>query len=295
MILRPLASLDGDAVVDFLDQAPDRDLYLRSLVWKLGVVLPAAAGELLGWFVGAELRGVFLHSRVIVLACADPDGVDAFAQRVADCVWDVPPLQIVSPADMTRWLLAGLERRGALPPLRLHRPSMPTLRTDRMTLLRRAELPCSPGRLVPAPVRNAGESEYDLVRMACRAVTVEELGVDPEELDADGFELSLRGRLRAGREYIWLEDGHLLFRAALSAATPEAALIEGVWTAPEVRGQRVATVAMHALCERLLKWHSRVVLFVGADNEPARRLYDRLGFEQFGDYAAAWFEEPEQG
>ncbi len=291
--LRLFTPRDSDGVVRYLDGQPDRDLYLRSLVWRLGVHLPESAGELLGWIVDDEVRGVFLHSRVLVLACDDPEGVEAFADRVAAAVGDVPPLQIVSPAQMTRRLLSGLERRGVLPPVRLHRPSMPTLRVDRDTLLPRGQLRSGPGRLVPAPVRNAGESELALVRFACRAVTIEELGVDPEELDPGGFELALARRLRAGREYLWLQDGELLFRAALSAVTPDAALVEGVWTSPDHRGQGIGTLGMHALCERLLQWHSRVVLFVGADNQPARRLYDRLGFVQFGDYVAAWFDDPD--
>ena len=87
-----------------------------------------------------------------------------------------------------------------------------------------------------------------------------------------------------------MEHGELVFRAAISAATPEAVLVEGVWTPPAERGRRRATYAVHELCVRLLEHHRRVVLFVGADNLRARRIYDRVGFQAFDNYLAAYFE-----
>lgn len=290
--LRPLESADAVKVRSFLGRHPDRDVYLCGLVWRLGVVLPAGAGTLMGWFVGPELRGVFLHASVVVLACEDDDGLAAFAAHVAGHIDGVPLMQVISPARMTAALFDGLRAADALPRPRLFRACMPTLRVDRSRLLPRDSLTPPPGCLLPAPVRHATDREHRIVRDACIAVTTEELGIDPERLDPTGFRVALTRRLRAGREYIWVEDGRLLFRAALSATTPQSVLVEGVYTPPAERGRRIGTVAMHALCERLLKLHERVVLFVGDDNTRARRLYDRLGFEQIGEYQAAYFHPP---
>ena len=146
--------------------------------------------------------------------------------------------------------------------------------------------------MAPARMRNATEAEYELVREACRAVTIEELSIDPDDLDPAAFRTALTRRVRAGREYIWTHAGTLRFRAALSAATPECALVEGVYTPPGERGNGYGTAGMHGLCERLLRFHRRVVLFVGAENEGAQRLYRRLGFRAFGEYRATYFEAP---
>jgi L-amino acid N-acyltransferase YncA len=290
--LRPLAASDSARVRALLSRSSDRDVYLCGLVWRLGVVLPAAAGELLGWFRGNELHGVFLHSSVAVLSCDDDEGVDAFADWTAGHMDRRPLLQAVSPEWMVARFLARLDAVGALPPLRLDRSHMPLLRLSRGLFLPRAELRVPEGVPLPAQVRNASEAEQEIVREACRAVTLEELAIDPEALDPLAFRSALTQRVRGGREYLWMHQGRLLFRAALSAATVESALVEGVYTPPEQRGRGFGTAGMHALCERLLRFHKRVVLFVAADNVRAQALYRRLGFVQFGEYRASYFLAP---
>ena len=271
LVLRPLGAADSGRVRRYLAQEPERDVYLCGLVWRLGVILPAAAGELLGSFRGTELTGVFLNSTVAVLSSDDAEAIDAFAELLADAMPEAPLQQVISPEPMVAALVDGLARER-----------MPTLRLHRMDLV-------SPSH-GSAPVRNAGDSEEELVREACRAVTVEELAIDPLALDPSGFQSALRRRIRTGREYVWIDSGELRFRAALSAATPEAALIEGVYVPPPLRGRGYGTAGTHGLCERLLRFHRRMVLFVGAENGTALRLYQRLGFRRFAEYRAIYFE-----
>ena len=59
----------------------------------------------------------------------------------------------------------------------------------------------------------------------------------------------------------------------------------GMWTAPEVRGRGVGA----RLVEAVIGWAGevgaeRVELWVTRGNEPAERLYRRLGFEPTGDH-----------
>ena len=179
-------------------------------------------------------------------------------------------------------------REGTLA-LRLLRDRMPVMRVRRSGLVGRAALPPPAGHWPRALLRRAEQREFGVLRIACRDVTVEELGIDPEAFDGPGFVAALRRRLRAGREYVWMEGGQLVFRAAVSAATPEAVLVEGVYTPPEERGLRRGTFGMHEFCRLLLERHRSVVLFVGEDNQRAIRLYERLGFEAFDAYQAAYF------
>jgi predicted GNAT family acetyltransferase len=72
--------------------------------------------------------------------------------------------------------------------------------------------------------------------------------------------------------------------------TPDTVLIEGVYVPPEFRAKGYGKAGMHALCLRLLEQHESVVLLVGEDNDGARRLYERLGFETFDEYQAAFFD-----
>ena len=287
--LRPLGRLDHRQVSVLLDSQPERDVYLRSLVWRLGVLLPESSGQLLGWFDGPELTGVFLHSPVIVLACDDPDGLQAFAEFVAGCQELVPVCQLVSPRSMSEEFLGCLDALGALPPVRLLRSCLQGLFVDRDRLVRAAGLPAVEDG-APAAVRPASNDELGLAAHAALAVTREELGFGFDFTDELLFTAALARRIRAGREYLWIEEERLIFRAAIAAATPEAVLVEGVYVPPEERGDHRGTRAMHALCARLLRWHRTVVLFVGAENARARRVYERIGFEPFEDFLAAYFD-----
>jgi uncharacterized protein len=291
LALRPLVRQDGRAAHSLLARNPERDVYLRGLVWKLGVRLPPAAGRLLGWFTDDRLTGIFLHSPVLVMCCEEEEGVRAFAQEV-DGDWDrVQPGQLLTPRSMALPFLDELRtKRGPLD-IRLLRDRMPVMRVARDDLTPRSELP-SDERWTRALLRRAEQREFGVLRAACREVTIEELGIDPEKFHGPGFLAALRRRLRAGREYVWMERGRLVFRAAVSAATPEAVLVEGVYTPPAERGVRRGTYGMHELCRLLLERHRSVVLFVGGDNERAIRLYERLGFTAFDEYQAAYFETP---
>ena len=288
-LLRPLDRDDLRSVTALLDRHPARDVYLRSLVWKVGVTLPAPSGQLLGWFVDDEPRGVFLHSPVVVLACEDDDGTVAFADWVAGCEQLVPLSQVVAPRPMVEAFLARLDQRGATPPLRLLRERLLALKLDRASLAVADGLPGATFA-VPAPVRPAQQGELGLAGHAALAVTREELGFGLSPHEEEAFTSALERRIRAGREYLWIEGRRLLFRAAISAATPEAVLVEGVWVPPEERGGHRGTWAMHALASRLLRWHRTIALFVGADNERARRVYGRVGFAPFEEFAVAYFE-----
>ena len=150
------------------------------------------------------------------------------------------------------------------------------------------------GTLVhPAPLRRAVDRDLGPLVDASRAMTIEELGIDPAGGDLPGFSKNVERKIRAGREFVWTQAGDLVFRAAVSTSTPEAALVEGVFTPGPHRRRGVATQGMLALAHRLLQSHSAVVLFVSSANQPATRLYERMGFRTIGTYQAVYFDAPE--
>ena len=288
--LRPLGRRDLRRATVLLARNPERDVYLRGLIWRLGVSLPESAGQLLGWFEGEKLTGVFLHAPVLVLACEDEDGLAAFARFVAGSDLLVPLSQLVAPLGMADVFLDRLAAQGACPPIRLLRDGLVAQRLGRPSLVSSDALPAV-DHVVPAAVRPARQEELGLTGHAALAVTREELGFGVESSEEMLFTAALERRIRAGREYIWTEGRLLLFRAAISAATPEAVLLEGVYVPPEERGRHRGTWAMHALCDRLLRWHRSIVVFVDADNRRAGRVYQRLGFAPFCDFSVVYFEQ----
>ena len=138
--------------------------------------------------------------------------------------------------------------------------------------------------------RKGVPAETELLGELARAVTLEDLGLDPLDFAPESFWASLNHRIREGYEYLSLKDGQPIFRAAVSGATPDAVLVEGVFVPPEARGNGYGKAGMHALCVQLLKEHETIILLVDESNDAARRLYDRLGFEIFDDYQAVFFD-----
>jgi uncharacterized protein len=133
-------------------------------------------------------------------------------------------------------------------------------------------------------LRAARLDDLDLLVPACAAAHEEELGIDPLRRDAEGFRWRTRAQIEEGRSWIWAEHGAILFKAEASAWTPQAVQLQQVWTDPVARGHGNATRALGDLLRLLLARVPAVCLFVRAENEPAIRLYERVGMRHTIDY-----------
>ena len=133
-------------------------------------------------------------------------------------------------------------------------------------------------------LREATVKDLPLLVPACAAAYEVELGVDPLRRDADGFRWRTRAQVDEGRSWIWAENGVILFKAEASAWTPSAVQLQQVWTDPAARGVGNGGRGLRDLIRLLLERVPRVCLFVRADNEPAIRLYERVGMSHALDY-----------
>jgi predicted GNAT family acetyltransferase len=82
----------------------------------------------------------------------------------------------------------------------------------------------------------------------------------------------------------------VVFKAEVAHATPHAAQIQGVWVAPDRRGEGLAAAGVAAVAEACRRHIAPIVsLYANVWNEPARRAYARVGFEQTGTFATVMF------
>jgi len=81
----------------------------------------------------------------------------------------------------------------------------------------------------------------------------------------------------------------VVFKAELSAGTPDVVQVQGVFTAPSRRRRGVATAGMTALCSLLLESVPLVTLYLNGYNQAALRVYQRVGFEQQGEFATVMY------
>jgi predicted GNAT family acetyltransferase len=159
--------------------------------------------------------------------------------------------------------------------------------------------PCQPLLAIGAAPNVPPDPQVRLVRgtdlnafyPAAVAMYTEEVGVSPI---ADGSDRSYRERVgdlvRSRRAYARFVAGRVVFKAELAAVTRHTAQIQGVWVAPECRGQGLATQGVAAVVHDALRRVAPTVsLYVNDYNHAARAVYARCGFRQVGTFATVLF------
>ena len=128
-------------------------------------------------------------------------------------------------------------------------------------------------------VRRVRPGELDRYLPAAAAMFTEELGMSPYRQTAAGdYRRRVAGLIDAGRAFaIFDERGDVVFKADLGVVSPHTAQVQGVWVRPDLRGRGIASAALAPVLRHGLTLAPSVSLYVNDFNEPARRLYARLG------------------
>jgi predicted GNAT family acetyltransferase len=123
------------------------------------------------------------------------------------------------------------------------------------------------------------------------AMYTEEVGVSPE---SDGGRNMYRARVsqlvNRGWSFSRIENGKVLFKAEIACASPSACQVQGVYVAPDRRGEGLgasgmASVVAHARREIA----PTVALYVNAHNVAARAAYAKVGFAQTTTFSTLMF------
>ena len=126
---------------------------------------------------------------------------------------------------------------------------------------------------------------------ACVAMYTEEVGVSPEiGGGADLYRARVAQLVAKGWSFARIEDGRVVFKAEVAAASPFACQVQGVYVDPSRRGEGLAAAGMAAVVRLALRDIAPVVsLYVNEHNDPARRAYARAGFEDAGTFSTIMF------
>ena len=210
----------------------------------------------------------------IVPVAATSSAVEAFAMRLARR--DRRTGSLVGPSEAMTAMWERIEPAwGDARSLRLHQPLLAISRNS---------------RVAPDPaVRVLGVQELGQVYPVAVKMFSEEMGIHPDPQDSGAFRSRVRELLAAGLTIGIMEVGRqgpkVVFKADVSVAMPDAAQLTGVWMAPELRGRGFAAAAMAAVVQIVrANVAPTVTLYVNDYNTVARRLYDRVGFEQIGEF-----------
>jgi hypothetical protein len=270
--LRRLTPDDAPALGALLDEDRLQNVYLRSELRLAGL----GSGHWWG-LDGARsttLKAALLGGPLVVPWVPDPDDVDRLAEAFSR---QQAPRMLVGPRAQ---VLALHHARRPAPPLKELRDPQPLLQLER--------------RNAPPPppntaVRKGIPDDLDRLTVAAADMHREEMGVDPLAIDPAGWRTRMATLIQRGWSWVWTEGSEVVFKAELSAWTPDAVQIQGVYTAPRMRNRGVATAAMAAICSAVLQEVPVCTLYVNHYNAAARRVYERLGFEQVASLATLMY------
>lgn len=268
---------DLDVALAVLDRDPVANAFVAARVQVAGLDPWRLGGEMWGWYAGGRLESLCYAGANLVPICAGPEAVRAFADRARRSGRRCS--SIVGPSEATAELWSLLEPHWG--PAREVRPHQPLMVTRGM-----------PADVAPDPfVRRVRKDEMDLIMPACVAMFTEEVGVSP--LAGDGgllYQARVAELVGSGRSFARLENGRVVFKAEIGAATTRACQIQGVWVAPEHRGRGLSVTGMAAVLRHALEEVSPVVsLYVNDYNTAARAAYRRVGFEEVGAFMSVLF------
>ncbi|MFE2702000.1 GNAT family N-acetyltransferase [Streptomyces mirabilis] len=275
---RVLEPSDLDAALAVLDRDPVANAFVASRVQVAGLDPWRLGGEMWGWYEDGMLRSLCYAGANLVPICATPRAVRGFADRARRAGRRCS--SIVGPVEATAQLWRLLEPSWG--PAREVRAHQPLMVTDRL-----------PAGIAPDPyVRRIRKDEIETIMPACVAMFTEEVGVSP--LAGDGgllYQARVAELVGTGRSFARIDqNGKVVFKAEIGAATRQACQVQGVWVDPEYRGQGLAAPGMAAVMRYALADIAPLVsLYVNDFNTPARATYHRVGFQEVGAFMSVLF------
>lgn len=129
-----------------------------------------------------------------------------------------------------------------------------------------------------AGLRPATVGELELVMPIQAELAYAESGINPMQVDPQGFRQRCLRRIEQGRTWVLVVNGFLVFKADVISKTPEVIYLEGIWLREDCRNKNLGKRLMSELIRRLLENTKSVCLLVNETNEWAQGFYRKCGF-----------------
>ena len=141
-----------------------------------------------------------------------------------------------------------------------------------------------------AGLRPATLEDLMLVMPVHAALAYEESGVNPLDVDLNGFRMRCARRIEHGRVWVLVEGGKLLFKADIASDTPECIYLEGVYVEPASRQRGLGLRCLSRLGRKLLERAKCVSALVNEQNFAAQALFNKAGYRLRGRYDTVFLE-----
>ncbi|HMJ25776.1 MAG TPA: GNAT family N-acetyltransferase [Pyrinomonadaceae bacterium] len=261
--VQPLKGEHEAEVLDFLSAHPLLTFVMTGWIKDNGLVSQLNRGT----FYGSrnergELDGVALIGHVNLFETNSEAALSAFAELIKDCP--------------SAFVLMGQQQKVSRLMAHYSSDDQPVRKTFRECLFEQRSK-----ERVEDPVgclRRATPEEVDLVVPVHAAMTLEETGVNPLEVDPTGFRKRCLRRIEQGRVWVCIKDGQLVFKADVISDLPDVVYLEGVYVRPENRGQGLGTRCMKQLTNILLTHTKSVCVLTKEEKSAAQACYRKAGY-----------------
>ena len=265
-------------VLNFLAERPLHTVTMTGFIRDNGLVSPANRGAFYGVRNDrGQLEGVALIGHATLLETRTERAVSELAEVAQSCA---SAHMILGERERVEEFWAYYQAGGQ--EMRLAcRESLFELR--------------NPGDVVSqsTDLRLATVAELDLILPLQARMAEDESGINPLELDPEGFRQRCRRRIEQGRTWVSIANGELLFKADIISDTREVIYLEGVWTNEKFRGTGHGINCMSQLATELLQRTTSVTLLVDERNVRAQTFYRKCGFRFITTYDTIFLEQKE--
>jgi len=276
--VKPLADNEQSEVIQFLSQRAIHTVSMMSLIQDNGLNHPFNRGTFYGCRdTNGQLEGVALVGHATLLETVSDRALSLLAEVAQQCP--------------STHLIMGEKERMA--DFWSHYASAG--RTQRLTCrewlfeLTRPVAPLGPA----SDLRPATADELGLVMPIQAELAFAESGVNPMQVDPQGFRARCLRRIEQKRTWVVIEDDRLLFKADVISKTSPVVYVEGIWVRDERRNNGTGVRLMNELTHRLLEDTNSICLLVNETNQRARSFYRKSGFRFRATYETIFLPRKE--
>ena len=258
----PLRETEKSEALTFLAQRPLHTVYMASLIRDNGVVSLLNRGRLYSYRgTRGQLEGIALLGHATLIEARTESSLTAFARLAQQSSL---PYLIRGEEDLVKKFWSQYEKSG-----------QSASRVCRELLLEQVSAPQGPE---VTGLRQATLADLENVIKVNSEMAKAESGSDPLQRDPEGFRSRIARRISLGRNWIWMEDGKLLFKADIIAETPQVIYLEGIYVEPGERHKGYGSTCLTQLGRTLLRHTGSICLTVNASKEKTKDFYSKAGY-----------------
>lgn len=251
-------------VIDFLNSRPVHTVVMTSFLADNGFESEFNRGRYYGYrSADGALEGVALIGHTTLIEARSEDALAAFAMQAKRS--EIPVYLMMSEGRVIERFWEYYKQDGAVPrhvfTEKLFELNFPFLVLDCGWQIRTA---------VPEELRQVAEAHAE--------VALIESGDNPLEKDPDGFLKRCLRRIEQGRTFVVFDNDKLVFKADIVAETDKVVYLEGVYVAPDMRGQGIGPKCLSRLSTMLLERAENICMLSNLKFDSAHRSFEKAGY-----------------